>query len=119
LGGQLAGVVHFALVQHARCAEHGELVHADQLSANASDAISQRRPLSSSAYESDARAATEHAQHDHCAGTSERRGYAVLLSRLVVRVPQVQRAREFHARDVFDPLARERWLLAPKSSPPA
>jgi hypothetical protein len=117
LSSQLAGVLHFALVRHARCAAHGELVHAGEHQVRG--ALLARRASSGPCYEADSPASGEHAQHEHCVASAERRVHTASAACRVS--PPIEPVRSSAAIDeqARDPLARARWLLAPKSSPPA
>lgn len=63
--GALAALAHVATVEHVRCPEHGDLVHA------ASAHLGADAPPPASAYSAQERLrrgdlATEHADHEHC-----------------------------------------------------
>lgn len=111
----VGNVMHFALVQHATCLEHGELVHveegsavAGQVEASFDDARVASRPDVVEAHDMDA----------HCAHVFFRReappppqGTAVLAAVPTRSAPALAVFR-FHA----EPVAR--LHLAPKASPP-
>lgn len=114
--GAFAGIVHVAAVEHARCAEHGEIVHADG-------------PLRADVrvgYYEDARLhagerASHHAEHDHCLVLAPASPVVATLVHVDVVAALDERAQgatpalvgEAHA--VAEPLFR----LAPKQGPPA
>jgi hypothetical protein len=106
---------HMLLVEHTRCAEHGELVHAadGHEHASADEAAAEH-----SAFQAAAELGDE-AGHGHCSHASERRDAAadVPTSHALAlrRVASISSLREASA---FPTLARL-YRTAPKNSPPA
>jgi hypothetical protein len=107
---QGAAMLHFALVSHEICADHGEVVHAG----------STRHSASAFASGPAARAALDHAEHDHCPLLGRRAEHASLsgapsatLSALAVGSSPPAAA----ATDIA-PSRAELLLAAPKQSPP-
>ena len=116
LAGQLSSLAHFALVQHARCAEHGELVHARAEGAPVAAAPTATRGTSALT----PAAAEEAHGHDHCVLGVARRSGALLPGRTTPTAP-APRPSGVAARSLATPAAPSVALLrlAPKSSPPA
>ena len=105
-----AAVLHFALISHQICADHGEVVHAD--------AAIHTTPTNAS--EPIAEAASDHAGHDHCPLLARRQDHQTLID-----APQATLAAPRLAPCVLPPTpvdsARSRaalLLAAPKQSPP-
>ncbi|MFW2390547.1 MAG: hypothetical protein ACN4G0_19585 [Polyangiales bacterium] len=105
---------HMLLVEHSRCAEHGELVHgsgADHHGSNAPTSADSASVQGTSPAHEDA--------HDHCTVSVDRRdapasiddsGWrAYSFTTLLSRAP---------ANDLFS-VRSHRYRLAPKTSPPA
>lgn len=114
--GQASGLLHGVLVQHARCAEHGEAVHV----AAAEHALAAHADASAPGTQvvhADATAAEEHG-HEHCLGVWNRRG-ATFAPEAGTVVPALFAA-HVHAAPHAIPrvAARPLFLLAPKTSPP-
>ena len=117
LATQLSSVAHLALVEHVRCSEHGEWIHAGDEHAP--------RHVEHSTSESDASAiapvADAHAddhEHDHCLASSERRKLAMLLPGLAALQPLRPAAPTTAAGHVTYVVAQAVHTLAPKTSPP-
>jgi hypothetical protein len=116
--GPILAQAHMLLVRHARCAEHGELVHLDGADGDSigtgATASSDVTTVSSSSPEE----AKSHG-HDHCAAASARKTQAP------VNCPQLTLpAASSSAAAPLDPDAPSSapvalYLLAPKNSPPA
>jgi hypothetical protein len=107
---QGAAMLHFALVSHEICADHGEAVHAGAASHSASAVAS--GPA--------AHAADDHAEHDHCPLLGRRTEQAdasgaptATLSTLAA-APLAPAA----AATEIAPSRAELLLTAPKQSPP-
>jgi len=117
--GQFSGVAHNLLVQHATCAEHGEIIHTagDHTSAVGAgvDIAAEARVAGSDAAES----AEDHG-HDHCLAAAHRRGHvglkAVHAAVTADSAPKAIVAVEVGARES---VSCALYRLAPKNSPPA
>lgn len=117
LFGQFSSALHMVLVEHVRCAEHGELVHVDgdQHADHDGTAHRERSPggpaISSSSTDSD------HG-HDHCLICSERRKLALLPA----AVPELRAPEGGDALLALCPDASIHtpriYSYAPKTSPP-
>jgi hypothetical protein len=110
LGGQLSGLTHQLLVRHVTCAEHGELIHADERVAHSA-------PVQGPAV-SEAEAGPAH-QHEHCLASVSRREKlipAVSVSALPSLAPPRFVAFVAPGQGALCRLSLLR--LAPKSSPP-
>ena len=117
--GQLADLTHNWVVEHATCAEHGEIVHAgphgetdsiDHGHGVASDSTSVPGLRSASHRDGD--------NHDHCRVGVDRQEHALDASRGSERLAADTRAaRRPGLSQPAAPIALYR--LAPKSSPPA
>jgi hypothetical protein len=110
---QLSSVVHWALVEHVRCAEHGDWVHADGEHGGADLATPAAPQVSLVSSE----AGDEHA-HDHCQFLSERReltlasvAFGTLQAPSSLAPPAGTLAAEASAPGAI-------YELAPKTSPP-
>jgi hypothetical protein len=106
--------LHYLLVQHVRCAEHGELVHASGSEAGPGAALHTGHGVRVAPADADGALEDEH--HDHCGVVTERaqpaRGViAVLLPLTEPRGATISETVGVRASvDVV--------LLAPKTSPP-
>jgi hypothetical protein len=112
----LSQVAHFVLVQHAFCAEHGELLElsgasarAETPSASGDDQQTQVTP----------RDASE--EHDHCQllARSQREQLAISPPIVAVAPAQVSAPLAIAAAQASTYDQLQRWLLAPKTSPPS
>lgn len=118
LATQLSSMAHLALVEHVRCTQHGEWIHAGDEHV--------RGHVEHSTSESDASAiapvADAHAddhQHDHCLASSERRKLAMLLPQLAELQPPRPALPTTAAPRATHLVAQAVHTLAPKTSPPA
>jgi hypothetical protein len=108
--GSTAG--HMLLVEHARCAEHGELVHGE--ASHAAEPAAEEQPSLRGHRE-----AEQQTGHAHCSHAAERRDAVATVASSEHRAqprdlePRVAEG-ETLVRDGSD-----RYRLAPKSSPPA
>lgn len=101
------------LVEHTKCAEHGELVHDEH--AHRADASS----CIDSSWQSHSTPQTE-ASHDHCSLATDRRHAALpIVSAWVTSVLELDATNRFDAVDVASWSTFPRFRLAPKNSPPA
>jgi hypothetical protein len=119
LAGQLSTLLHILVVEHQRCPEHGELVHApvrrsppSLLAALALAGTADRPTLIAPAD-----AASEDSADDHCLSLAHRRD--ALVNGAVAQKPIILQnsARATTPPPAIAPLARL-WMLAPKTSPP-
>jgi len=106
---------HMLLVEHTRCAEHGELVHrgdsherVDSEHAHADVAALEGTPSQGSGE-----------AHDHCALSVDRRGAvaAIVSPELLTKALEV--AQGFAPTDAQVLTRAARFRIAPKNSPPA
>lgn len=106
---------HMLLVEHTRCAEHGELVHASDGHEHGSvDEAAAAHAAFVSATEPG-----DEAGHGHCSHVSERRDAATdVPSPDVVALPSVHPIPALREASAFPTLARL-YRTAPKNSPPA
>jgi hypothetical protein len=113
VAGQLSALGHLGLVQHARCAEHGELVHAKP----AHDNVLPARGAESSVTASDQEALA----HEHCDYVGRvREQLGIAAARCAILADRDP------TPSVIDPLAsdtptaqRAPLAIAPKQSPPS
>jgi hypothetical protein len=113
VGAQGASLAHFALVKHAYCPEHGELIHPD---AEYRAPSAERHSSKPGLYAAEA-AEREHG-HDHCALAGHRRDSA-LPARTATSLIQADH-RSAVAPDLASvPPSLPRFRVAPKQSPPA
>lgn len=115
VASQLAGYLHAATEHHARCPEHGELIHVDAPAEAAS------RPAVATPAEDDhalRTAAADDHEHDHCylcPVSRERLGTVPDTGALAAVLP----AEIGHATPAaVAPTGRPRYIIAPKTSPP-
>jgi hypothetical protein len=116
LSAQFASALHMLLVEHVRCAEHGELVHANGDKHEDHGSVS--RDVSSSG--PTIGVSSRHADHghDHCLTCSERRKLALLPPMIPeLRAPEDRFAVLAPGWDAPFPSLRI-YSLAPKTSPP-
>jgi hypothetical protein len=111
---QLSSVVHWALVEHVRCAEHGDWVHADEEHAGADLATPAARQVSLVASE----ALDEHA-HDHCEFLSERHELTLAPAAFGLLQAPAALASSPGASAAEASGSGALYALAPKTSPPA
>jgi len=108
---QLASTLHFALISHEICAQHGELLHrATGIGAPATHHQPGTAALPASAEN----------EHDHCPLLGRRHEHVVALAspRLELAPPLATLEPAAHARLTITPSRTERLLTAPKQSPP-
>jgi hypothetical protein len=117
LSAQFASALHMVLVEHVRCAEHGELVHADgehdadHAGADQRDVSSDGPTISSSSGDAD------HG-HDHCLICSERRKLTLLPTAIPeLLAPEVSNLLLALCPDASLYTSRV-YSYAPKTSPP-
>jgi hypothetical protein len=109
---QLAGIAHHVMVQHSRCAEHGELVHTG-IVASATDS---RRDLATPSLQRSASDAAE--SHEHCAIVVESRKLLISAPTLALAdAPTMVEATRWLLATTPD-TGRSRYSFAPKTSPP-
>jgi hypothetical protein len=112
--GQVGSYAHLALTAHVTCAEHGELVEADQPGIAAATGAPHREAHADVLPDSNGGA---HG-HDHCLLTPHRRDRATKTSlRTVVATAQLPFVTR-HIEANGPPPAIRLILLAPKNSPP-
>ena len=115
LAGQLSALVHVLVVDHQRCPEHGELVHASlrRSPIHATGPV----PVGRATGVAPADAATEDPGDDHCLSLAHRR--ETLVRAAVDEMPFVVQAavRALASPRAVVPVPRL-WMLAPKTSPP-
>jgi hypothetical protein len=109
---QVSGALHWVLIEHARCAEHGEWVHAGEGDHAHSDASTAPASVSVQAGGTD-----EHG-HDHCDFLRAPRELTLVSSAPTsLPAPQIMRSSGgVRGSDSKAPIAR--YELAPKTSPP-
>jgi hypothetical protein len=116
--GPILGYAHMLLVAHARCPEHGELLHLDA-PAVSEPVASSENPTREPAVAPESDLASETHDHDHCVVTSARKTQAAVRSAgplLVVGDHPPQQLADDGAV-TRPPVAL--YVLAPKNSPPA
>jgi len=116
LHAQFALALHMLLVEHVRCAEHGELIHANGDKHEDHDSASLHVSSSGPTISGSSRQA-DHG-HDHCLTCSERRKPALLPPMVPeLGAPEDCFAVPAPAWDAAFPSLRI-YSLAPKTSPP-
>jgi len=105
---------HMLLVEHSRCAEHGELVHGE---AHQHDAV-QDRQAESAALRGSPDASSDEA-HDHCSVLTDRRDAFVSIADAGDGIQASESQAELRHFDADIATSTSRLQLAPKTSPPA
>jgi hypothetical protein len=113
---QLSALTHFLIVEHVRCAEHGELIHAHD--AHHSAPLNEHTEQVSRSQQFTASGDSDVHDHDHCLVSAERREASpgeCFLPELKARQKQlhVPDAAPTHAM-----IAVSIYAFAPKTSPP-
>ena len=106
---------HMLLVEHTRCAEHGELVHAGE--AHHHDA-SAHVETTAPAFESVSDEASD-AAHEHCALTADRRDAPAAIVEARVLPCLIVGSESARPAEPFAVPTAKRFRVAPKNSPPA
>ena len=116
---QLSGYVHLALVEHTRCAEHGELVESGGHGPVALVATSHEAGRTPDAHLAASETAPHGHGHEHCLLSPFRRERTPFTSSLST-APVAEDAARDHAFTAFPPRthAVPVFRLAPKNSPP-
>ena len=107
VGGQLGHAIHYALVKHAVCAEHGALVHVDDHDADSSQ-------LPSHAVSAAPAGADHH--HDDCLLAPLNDRPSSVVAGQAIATPQL--ASEHAQAAASAPAPRAPLGVAPKTSPP-
>jgi hypothetical protein len=114
LAMQALSVAHQAVVRHATCLEHGELVHARPPSVPGDDVAA----ASGTGARLDATLPAASDEHDHCLACAARKEGAA--GRAVASLPPPSGKSESEAAPLGVPgISWSLFLLAPKTSPPA
>jgi hypothetical protein len=113
LVAQLSDAAHMLLVEHVRCAEHGELTHAPESHARLQGETHRAGgPIVTPG------AALADDEHDHCLICSDRRKLALVLPAVpVVHAPGAGQAVARPGYVAWIP-AQRTYSFAPKTSPP-
>ena len=109
LGGQLSAVAHEVLVEHVRCAEHGELVHVGDEAGGDALAFGVTRDAPPEA--------SPHARHEHCGVTLAEAASALLARRSSLARNEAHRPLLAFAEITY--ATAPVHVLAPKTSPPS
>lgn len=130
LGAQLSPALHMLLVEHVRCAQHGEWVHASHDPAVGEDQAGLRGGHSShselsaaseggTSHLAELRPGAEERAHEHCLTCVVEPSASLRSSMAEVTLlePPLTTARP--ALGVLDLGSSRRYMLAPKASPPA
>lgn len=116
LVAQLLGWGHLIAVEHARCAEHGEVIHVDR--AAAPERLTQEhRGDERETSMADADRDDRHAD-DHCSWLAERRDVVLGVSAHVTCLPTAELASVTPPRSAPPAASIALLRLAPKLSPP-
>lgn len=106
---------HMLLVEHTRCAEHGELVHGGDAHDHADASHTERDLVALEDVSEDA----SEAAHEHCSLTAERRDTLLSVGHAEVSPCSAELAELGAGPSTFASVKAERFRLAPKNSPPA
>lgn len=117
VGSSLASYIHKAVERHARCPEHGEIIHVSGALAQVPDSA----PATPSPSNHARPVSPEDSGHDHehcylCPNTRERMDMVVAAGTVSNAPPILPRT---VAGTVAAPIYSELYALAPKTSPPA
>lgn len=112
VGAHGISLAHFALVQHAYCPEHGELIHPDAAPHAHASAHPTKTP---GLYASEE---VEQGGHEHCALLGHRREVALPTNSSAL-LPAHEPPANVVAGGAWAPSSDARFRLAPKQSPPA
>jgi hypothetical protein len=106
---------HMLLVEHTRCAEHGELVHGGEAHDHAGSAHAETKTaaLHDASDDADAQA------HEHCALAVDRQDAIVAIGEAQARPSLDPTRQDVASADIFILADAERFRVAPKNSPPA
>ncbi|NNE17998.1 MAG: hypothetical protein HKN10_05930 [Myxococcales bacterium] len=105
---------HMLLVEHTRCAEHGELVHGV---AHQHEAGPNRQAESAMLHRSPDAGAED--AHDHCSALTDRRDSLVSIADASAGIRALETQGELSFHDTKIPSSTSQLQLAPKTSPPA
>jgi hypothetical protein len=116
--GQLGNLAHLAVVRHAVCLEHGELVHADDERIRPSGHARDKRESANASLQPRSDSSAAHG-HDHCGATAHQREFALPRAPCCegVALPAASGVDSIVER----PAQNASWAifrLAPKASPP-
>lgn len=116
----VGNVAHFALVQHATCLEHGEVIHVGEGEAHAPPHAVEEASAQSGVRvtQASAEATASHDSEAHCAHTVLRREGLAPPAELLLPVEALAIAGPAPLVDQLHPEPVARLRLAPKSSPP-
>ena len=121
--GPILAHAHLWLVQHARCVEHGELLHVagSGTGAPVDESAVGESPAHDRTPSADAQSLvlSESHEHDHCVVASARKAQAPAVSdALSISPPPLARPPLLHL-GAAPPPPLAAYVLAPKNSPPA
>lgn len=115
----LFALMHLAVVQHERCPEHGELVHAkdsDHATGRVTAAVAPGATATPTDAVLPAYAGSQDRDHDHCLSVTERRDRQEVRAQAATSMPL---DRQPSLPDAAAPtIARALYRSAPKTSPP-
>lgn len=103
------------LVEHTRCAEHGDLVHEGVAHHHGA---SDHTESDKAAFESVSDEGSDEA-HEHCALTADRRDALLAVAESHASPDLLEVPQSFASADAFVPADTRRFRIAPKNSPPA
>lgn len=108
---QGSSVGHHLLVEHSRCAAHGELTHGVEAHGHAepSAEAEQRQAFEGRSDET----------HEHCAWSADRRDAFARVAATETVGESVEGVHGFFPARLVEPSSRLRFRVAPKNSPPA
>jgi len=106
---------HMLLVEHSRCAEHGELVHAGE--SHHHEGVSRVETQGPTYQNAPDYAADE--THDHCALAADRHDALGAVSDAQISPFEAGAQWQLRFADRFVPVDTQRFRVAPKNSPPA
>jgi len=106
---------HMLLVEHARCAEHGELVH----NGEAHDHVASEHGRADSATVHGTPDAGADEAHEHCSASADRRDALVSIVEAQVSARVSEAPHGCTLPNAFVVADTARFRVAPKNSPPA
>ncbi|WP_224361811.1 hypothetical protein [Hyalangium versicolor] len=114
----LGSAVHFALVQHSTCLEHGEVIHVDELRAIAQPAEVEVAFTDERVARSSQGVTLSHGAEAHCTHAFLRREGLAPSASILLAPEKVAEVRTTPSLEQLVPEPVARLRLAPKSSPP-
>jgi hypothetical protein len=114
----LGGALHFALVQHSTCLEHGEVIHLDEVQGPAQAQQVEVSFTDERVTRASQGVTASHGAEAHCSHTFLRREGVASTAGLLLAPEAVAESGSAPVREQLHPEPVARLRLAPKASPP-